>query len=61
MKIASADWAVLYQDPLDKRYWELNYPQSHLQGGGSPSLTMLTYEEAKQVFLVRVSHTLITL
>jgi len=50
MKICNEDWVTLYQDPVDKRYWELNYPQGHLQGGGPPSLTMLPPEEAKDKY-----------
>lgn len=50
VKVTTANWLVLYQDPLDKRYWELNYPQGHLQGGGPSSLKMLTSAEAKQKY-----------
>ena len=31
-------WKTLYQDPNDKRYWELIYFEGELQGGGPPSL-----------------------
>ncbi|WP_217647117.1 Imm27 family immunity protein [Planctomicrobium piriforme] len=40
-------WISLYVDPLDGRYWELSYPQSHLQGGGPRELTCLHPEVAK--------------
>lgn len=33
---------ILYQDPTDKRYWELSYPQGHLHGGGPPTLTNIS-------------------
>ncbi|QDA62392.1 Imm27 family immunity protein [Hymenobacter jejuensis] len=39
-------WLRLYQDPADGRYWELSFPQGHLQGGGPPALTRLEREEA---------------
>ncbi len=39
--ISESGWDILYQDPEDKRYWELTYPESELQGGGAPSLINL--------------------
>ncbi len=52
IKIASdgIDWTVLYQDPEDKRYWELTFPNSELQGGGPPSLILLTETNAKNKY-----------
>ena len=26
-------WIKIYKDPIDGRYWKLDYPQSHLHGG----------------------------
>ncbi|MES2416533.1 MAG: Imm27 family immunity protein [Bacteroidota bacterium] len=48
MKIATDEtgWIILYQDPEDKRYWELVYEHGELQGGGPPSLIQLSKEEA---------------
>ena len=43
-------WISLYQDPSDKRYWELSYPQSEMEGGGAPCLTLLTKEEAESKY-----------
>jgi Immunity protein 27 len=31
-------WVRLFVDPADVRYWELDYPQSELHGGGPPRL-----------------------
>ena len=39
-------WSKLYQDPIDKRYWELIYPDSELQGVGAPTLQNISKEEA---------------
>lgn len=36
--ISNSGWEILYQDPNDKRYWELTYIESHNHGGGPPSL-----------------------
>lgn len=47
-------WNVLYRDPTDGRYWELNYPQSELQGGGPPQLRWLMVDEARQKYGVQV-------
>lgn len=39
-------WNVLYEDPVDGRLWELTFPWGHMQGGGPPSLKMITPEHA---------------
>lgn len=44
VSVSDDGWTVIYQDPLDKRYWQLSYPQSHLSGGGPPSLTVKSDE-----------------
>lgn len=50
---ASKDgWSVLYQDKNDKRYWELTFPSSGLHGGGPPSLTCLSAEDAQATFSI---------
>jgi Immunity protein 27 len=41
------DWETLYQDPDDGRYWERTYPQSEMQGGGPPRLSVLSREQAQ--------------
>src|SRR5579872_5737629 len=38
-------WNVLYQDPVDGRYWELTYSTGDTQGGGPPRLSALTHEQ----------------
>jgi len=43
-------WLKLYQDPEDKRYWQLDFKQGELQGGGPPSLVLLSEFEAKSKF-----------
>lgn len=47
-------WNILYQDPEDKRYWELTYPQSEMHGGGPPSLTLLSETQAREKYIVRL-------
>lgn len=44
---ASGGWRILYQDPGDGRYWELLYLQSELQGGGPPTLRLVSDSDAK--------------
>lgn len=50
-KVASSkrwgDWEILFEDPNDGRFWERTFPQSEMQGGGPPRLTVLSREQAK--------------
>jgi hypothetical protein len=43
-------WITLYQDPEDKRYWELNFPKGEMQGGGPPALLFLSENEARRKY-----------
>lgn len=43
---SESGWEILYQDPNDKRYWELKYLNSDLHGGGPPSLFHLPQRAA---------------
>lgn len=45
-------WSVLYLDNTDGRYWELNYPDSGLHGGGAPSLELLTPDDASEKYKI---------
>jgi len=40
-------WLNLYQDPEDKRYWQLNFEHGEMHGGGPPSLILLSEAKAK--------------
>jgi len=48
-------WDVLYRDPDDGRYWELIYPDSHMQGGGPPRLFVLSSEQVRAKYQVEVA------
>ena len=39
-------WDTLYRDPKDGRLWELFYPLSEIQGGGPPSLIVISLDKA---------------
>lgn len=43
-------WNKLFQDPEDKRYWELTYPESEMHGGGPPLLRYLSIQEARSKY-----------
>ncbi len=43
----SGGWDTLFQDPDDGRFWERTYPQSEMQGGGPPRLSLLSREKAQ--------------
>lgn len=45
---AYGNWCVLYRDRVDGRLWELTWPQGSLQGGGPPSLHVLSVDEARE-------------
>lgn len=40
------NWTALYRNPEDKSFWELTYPQSHLHGGGPPTLERMLISDA---------------
>jgi hypothetical protein len=52
-KIATDEsgWLVIYQDPNDKRYWELSYPNGEMQGGGPKLLKVIPKEEAMSKYI----------
>ncbi len=45
-------WNVLYQDPVDGRYWELTYSTGETQAGGPPRLSALTHEQAERKYKI---------
>jgi hypothetical protein len=44
----SGGWLTLFLDPWDGRFWERSYPKSEMHGGGPPTLTCITEEEAAE-------------
>lgn len=46
--VDQSGWDILYIDPTDNRYWELTYPKSEMQGGGPPTLTLISKEIANK-------------
>lgn len=53
LKLISTDssgWNKLYIDPNDGRYWELQFKNGEMQGGGPPSLIIISEIEAKSKF-----------
>ncbi len=45
--VDESGWEKLFQDPVDKRYWELIYPSSEMHGGGPPLLRCISQLDAK--------------
>jgi hypothetical protein len=43
-------WIKLFQDPEDKRYWELRFEKGEMQGGGPSILILLSEKEAKKKY-----------
>jgi immunity protein 27 of polymorphic toxin system len=48
--VNSDGWEILYQDPQDQRFWELNFPKGEMQGGGPRTLRIISEEAAKLKF-----------
>ena len=48
----SDDWARLYLDESDDRYWELFYPEANWKDIGPPSLRHVSKEEAKKKYKI---------
>jgi hypothetical protein len=46
----STGWDKLYLDLADSRLWELTYPQSDLQGGGPPALSVISAGKASRKY-----------
>ena len=49
------DWEMLFEDPDDGRLWEQTYPQSEMQGGGPPRLSVVSREQAKAKYQLAAS------
>lgn len=45
----NSGWDTVFQDPDDDRYWELIYPQSHLQDGGPALLRCIRAENVNDI------------
>jgi len=43
-------WTTLHRDPIDGTLWELTFPESSMHGGGSPTLTEISAEEARELY-----------
>lgn len=44
---ADGGWTNLFVDPNDGRYWEQTHPHSEWHGGGPPTLTWISANDAK--------------
>lgn len=56
LKVSDANWRVLFRDPADNRYWQLDFPGGELQGGGPKRLTVISREEALKIFKIDSSN-----
>jgi hypothetical protein len=51
---SDSDWAVLYLDKSDGRYWELIYPVSTQHGVGAPILECRSLGEVTDKYKIHV-------
>nr|WP_315232808.1 Imm27 family immunity protein [uncultured Flavobacterium sp.] len=50
VSVNKTGWEILYQDPNNNRYWLLDYPNCEWQGGGPPTLKIITATEIYEKF-----------
>jgi Immunity protein 27 len=50
VNVDKTGWEILYNDSNDNRYWLLTYPNSDWNGGGPPTLKMITQTEITKKF-----------
>ena len=50
VKRATGNWTILFQDPADRRFWQLTYPHGEMHGGGPPKLQAIDAATAASVF-----------
>jgi Immunity protein 27 len=48
--VDESGWNKLFLDPVDKRYWELSFPNSEMPSGGPPCLKSVTLTDAKSKY-----------
>jgi hypothetical protein len=48
-KIGVGEWTIIYCDKTDGRFWQLYYPESHMHGGGPPSMKTVSKDEANEI------------
>ena len=48
----NSGWDILYEDPNDNRLWELLYLDSEFQGGGPPTLSCISQENARKKYRI---------
>lgn len=56
IKLATSDdgWDTLFQDPNDKRFWELIFEKGELHGGGPPSLIVISKVDIEKKYNLKV-------
>lgn len=61
LSVDESGWDALYIDESDLRLWERIYLESHLHGGGPPSLFLISYDNAKKNIILFLKKSLICL
>ncbi|GIU10689.1 hypothetical protein TUM4261_21110 [Shewanella sp. c952] len=53
-KVGSSEcgWDIFFTDLIDGRFWLLSYPQSHLHGGGPPTLSAVAVDKINNIIMV---------
>lgn len=52
IKVDAENWTVFYYDKGSNAFWALDYPESELQGGGSPRLSKLNRVSEELINLI---------
>jgi hypothetical protein len=48
--VRGGGWTTLYQDPFDKTFFELSFPQGEMHGGGPAKLTRIDIEQVHEFY-----------
>jgi Immunity protein 27 len=51
---ACGGWERLLRDPSDGRFWEITYPMSEMQGGGPPTLRVISDNVACSKYRIEI-------
>lgn len=52
--VDDVNWKILHRSPATGEYWKEFFPQSEMQGGGSPVFVKISEDEVKREFNIEL-------